>query len=64
LWFQIQRILRDDEPWTFLWYSPDLLAMNERVMGANMDIRGIFVNAQKWWLADAKPMRAAERGMP
>ena len=49
-WSQVQRILRDDQPWSFLWYPPDLLVINERVKNAQMDIRGIFVNLQTWWL--------------
>ena len=53
IWSRIQRMLRDDQPWTFLWYSPDLFVIRERVKGADMDLRGTFVNLQNWWLADA-----------
>jgi peptide/nickel transport system substrate-binding protein len=50
-WNTVQRILRDDQPWTFLWYAPELLAVNERVRGLQVDIRGIFVNLPAWWIA-------------
>jgi peptide/nickel transport system substrate-binding protein len=50
-WNTVQRILRDDQPWSFLWYAPELLVANERVRGLQTDIRGIFVNVQSWWLA-------------
>jgi peptide/nickel transport system substrate-binding protein len=53
-WSQVQRILRDDQPWSFLWYPPELLVLNERVKDAQMDIRGIFVTLPTWWLADAR----------
>ncbi len=53
-WSQVQRILRDDQPWSFLWYPPELLVLNERVKGVQPDIRGIFVSLPSWWLADGK----------
>lgn len=52
-WHRVQRILRDDQPWTFLWYVPNLYGMRDRVRGATMDERGAFVNLAQWWLADA-----------
>ncbi len=51
IWGRVQRILRDDEPWTFLWYTPDLIIINERVKNTTMDLRGIFINVHDWWLA-------------
>lgn len=52
LWSQVQTILRDDQPWSFLWYAPELFVVRERVRGLQMDIRGAFVNLQQWWLND------------
>lgn len=50
---QVQRIMRDEQPWTFLYYYDDLLAVNERVRGMQMDIRGVFLTIGDWWLSDA-----------
>ncbi|MGH7463339.1 MAG: ABC transporter substrate-binding protein, partial [Longimicrobiales bacterium] len=52
LWSQVQSILRDDQPWAFLWYAPDLFVVRERVRGIEMDIRGMFVNVSQWWIDD------------
>ncbi len=54
LWSEVQRILRDDQPWTFLWYAPELFVLRERVRGVQMDMRGTLVNLPRWWL-DAAP---------
>jgi peptide/nickel transport system substrate-binding protein len=52
IWSQIQRILRDDQPWTFLWYNPELFVFRERVRGAQLDLRGAFADLPRWWLAN------------
>ncbi|HUF51189.1 MAG TPA: ABC transporter substrate-binding protein [Longimicrobiales bacterium] len=61
---ELQRILRDEQPWTFLYYYPDLVLMRDRLQGADMDVRGAFVNVQKWWVTDPQPARSdsADRG--
>lgn len=52
---QLQRILRDDQPWGFLYYYDDLYAARRELSGAGMDIRGALVNLRGWWLADQTP---------
>lgn len=52
LWYRLQRILRDEQPWTFLYYQPQVLLVRDRLQGATMDIRGALVNLSRWWLAD------------
>jgi peptide/nickel transport system substrate-binding protein len=47
---RVQSILRDDQPWTFMYYVPNLYGMRDRVRGTVMDVRGAFINLQKWWL--------------
>jgi peptide/nickel transport system substrate-binding protein len=49
LFVRLQRILRDDEPWTFLYYFPDFYVATARLHGVDMDIRGAFVNLNRWW---------------
>ncbi len=61
LWHRLQRILRDEQPWTFLYYSPDLIAVNKRLQGVDMDIRGTFVSVSRWWIpADARRTAAPD----
>ena len=50
LWHRLQRILRDEQPWTLLYYSPDLIAINRRLHGVDMDIRGVLVSSPGWWI--------------
>ena len=50
-WRGVQRILRDEQPWTFLWYHPELFVVNERVKNVNMDLRGFFTDLPRWWIA-------------
>lgn len=51
VWHALQRILRDEQPWTFLYYFPDLLLASERLRGADMDLRGVFASVQRWSVA-------------
>jgi peptide/nickel transport system substrate-binding protein len=50
LWHEFQAIIREDQPWTYLWHSPELILMSESVQDATMDLRGVFVNAGEWWI--------------
>jgi len=50
---RLQRILRDDQPWTFLYAWDDLYVASGRLRGVEMDIRGAFVNLPRWWVARA-----------
>jgi len=50
-WHSVQRLLRDEQPWSFLWYNPELLGINERVKNVTMDLRGMFVDVPKWWIS-------------
>ena len=51
---EIQRILREDQPWSFLYYYPDLVLLRDRVQGVEMDIRGALLNVQRWWVTDPR----------
>ena len=51
LYSELQRIMRDDQPWGFLYYAPELVLVAERARGVDMDVRGVLVNAPRWWLA-------------
>ena len=50
LWRQLQTILRDEQPWTFLFYYSDLLAAQEQLKGPQADARGILSDIHRWWL--------------
>ena len=50
LWRRLQTIIRDEQPWTFLFNYSDLLAAREELRGPQGDARGILVNVARWWL--------------
>ena len=50
LWHRFQRIIRDDAPETWLWWSPDLIIVNERLQGVQMDVRGALLTLPKWYV--------------
>jgi peptide/nickel transport system substrate-binding protein len=55
LWYRFQEIMREEQPWTVLYYTPQLFAARERVKGMDMDIRGAFVNIARWWVDPGAP---------
>ena len=50
LWRRFQRIIRDDAPMTFLWWSPDLLVLRERLQGVEVDVRGALQTMPRWYV--------------
>ncbi len=50
-WQEVQRILRDEQPWTVLYYHRDGFLARDGLRGADMDIRGALVNLPSWWVA-------------
>ena len=60
IYVELQRVLRQEQPWTFLYYYPDLVLMRERLQDAEMDVRGAFVNVQSWWLRDAAATQSGD----
>jgi peptide/nickel transport system substrate-binding protein len=50
LWHRFQAIMRDEQPWTFLYFYPDLLLASGRLQGLEMDVRGALVNVHDWWV--------------
>jgi peptide/nickel transport system substrate-binding protein len=50
LYHRLQQVLLEEQPWSVLYYFPDLAVVRERVKGTEMDIRGAFVNLHRWWI--------------
>lgn len=51
VWRRLQTVVRDDQPWTFLFNYSDLLAAREELRGVDADVRGILVDVAQWWIA-------------
>lgn len=52
MWQRVQELLRDDQPWTLLYYQTDAFLARDRVEGMEMDIRGALVTLPRWWVRD------------
>ena len=50
---ELQRILREEQPWSFLYYFPDVYLVRDRVHGVEMDIRSSLLTVGKWWVSPA-----------
>ncbi|HEX6940799.1 MAG TPA: ABC transporter substrate-binding protein [Longimicrobiales bacterium] len=62
LWHRVQQILHEEQPWTFLYYTPDLYVVHERVRDVAMDVRGTFETLPRWWKVaeEAAPVAAGD----
>ena len=50
LWSRFQRIMRDDQPVTMTWWSPDLIVVRNRLQGVQMDVRGALLTLPRWYV--------------
>lgn len=50
LWKRFQRIMRDDQPMTITWWSPDLIVLRDRLQGVQMDLRGALLTLPRWYV--------------
>lgn len=50
LWREYQALLREEHPYTFLFFPQRLTAVSSRVNGAEMDVRGDWINIREWWI--------------
>ena len=45
-----QEILLAEQPWSILYYYPDLFVVAEGLRGVEMDLRGALLGVAEWWL--------------
>jgi peptide/nickel transport system substrate-binding protein len=57
---RLQSILRNEQPWGFLYYFPDLNVVRTRMNGVEMDVRGTFISVARWWVSDAPAARGSD----
>lgn len=50
IWGEFSRILREDQPITFLVWMEQLAAVSPRLQNVEMDARGKLLNAHEWWI--------------
>ena len=64
LYAELQRIMRAEQPWAFLYYAPELVLVSERARDLRMDVRGVLTGAAGWWLADGGARPGAAPAAP
>lgn len=50
IWGEYSRILRDDQPITFLVWAEQMSAVHDRLQGVEMDVRGKLLTIHDWWI--------------
>jgi peptide/nickel transport system substrate-binding protein len=50
LWRRAQRLVVDEQPYTFLFILDKIFAVNDRVQGTDPDFRGFYRNLEEWWI--------------
>jgi peptide/nickel transport system substrate-binding protein len=50
VWSEFSRILQQDQPITFLFWTEDLAGIGRRIQNVEMDVRSKLVNAHEWWI--------------
>ena len=48
MWYEYQRLLAEEQPFTFLFRPERLVGVNTRIPDVVMDIRGEWVNVKDW----------------
>jgi peptide/nickel transport system substrate-binding protein len=58
-WKEYQHLVVQESPYTVLYYPQRTAAINRRLNGAEMDIRGDLITVAKWWIDPAARRGAA-----
>jgi len=47
-WRELQRVIHDDQPYTFLWWRDEIVAVNGRITGARTDLLSATAHLWEW----------------
>ncbi|HUH11679.1 MAG TPA: ABC transporter substrate-binding protein [Longimicrobiales bacterium] len=51
-WRELQAVLSEEQPWSFLYYFSILAARSARLQGVEMDVRGQLASMPGWWIGE------------
>ncbi len=54
LWVRYQKVLAQEQPYTFFYFPDRLDGVSKRVENVKMDSRGDWLNTKDWWIDPAK----------
>jgi peptide/nickel transport system substrate-binding protein len=49
-WHRYQRVLMQEQPYSFLYFNRRLVGLNRRLQDVEVDVRGEWVNVGSWWI--------------
>jgi len=49
-WREYQRVILEEQPYTFIYFDDRLDGVNRRLRDVQMDARGEWVNIKDWWI--------------
>lgn len=58
MWRRVQEILRDEQPWTFMFYYADLFAARDWLHTPELDARGALADIGEWWIEPGSRRRS------
>ena len=50
VWREYQRLLIDEQPYTFVWFLERLIGKRTRLEDVAMDVRGEWLSVKDWWI--------------
>lgn len=50
MWAEVQRVLADEQPWTFLHGGSELILARDRVHGVEAGLPGLLMSVSEWWV--------------
>ena len=50
MWRRVQEIVRDEQPWTYMFYSTELFALRDWLHTPRLDVRGLMPEIAEWWI--------------
>ena len=59
MWRRVQQIMRDEQPWTFMFYYMDLFAARDWLHTTELDARGLLADVTEWWIDPGSRRRSA-----
>lgn len=56
-WREVQRLIYEDQPYTFLYWVNSLMGVNRRVQGVEANILSPLYGLERWWIEPGRPGR-------
>ena len=62
IWRRVQEVLREEQPWTFMFYYMELFAARDWLHTPELDVRGTMADIGEWWIDPQSRRRSGPAG--